>query len=100
MPELKDVSLETFRPLIGEEFVIHVDENAALEVTLRAANALADQASPAGRLAFSILFEGPLEPILPQRIYALDHPGLGRLELFLVPLQPEAGKTRYEAIFT
>jgi hypothetical protein len=100
MPELKDVSLETFSPLLGEEFVAHPGEQPALHLTLTEAKALADQASPAGRLAFSILFEGPPEPILPQRIYALDHPCLGRLELFLVPLQPEAGKARYEAIFT
>ena len=100
MPELGAVSLETFSPYVGEQFAIDTGSDTELGVTLVEASALASQASPTGRLPFSLLFEGPSEPILPQRIYPLDHPALGRLELFLVPLQPESGQARYQAIFT
>jgi hypothetical protein len=57
---------------------------------------------PAGgnRDAFTLLFLGPARPILPQAIYRLEHPALGRLEIFLVPLGPRDGGMRYEAVFS
>ncbi len=40
------------------------------------------------------------ETPLQQRIHALEHPQLGRLELFLVPVGPGPdGVPRYEAVF-
>ena len=35
---------------------------------------------------------GPLEPVLPQAIYGLDHDALGHLDLFLVPIGPGGGR--------
>lgn len=51
--------------------------------------------------AFSLLFQGPAEPVLPQQIYALEQAHLGTFELFLVPIGPDraSGRMRYEAIF-
>jgi hypothetical protein len=43
---------------------------------------------------------GPTAPILPQRIYAVEHTSLGSLELFLVPLQPDGDGARYQVIFS
>jgi len=37
---------------------------------------------------------------LPQRTYDLVHPELGTLQIFIVPLGPQGGEMRYEAIFT
>ena len=52
------------------------------------------------REPFSLLFHGPPEPVLPQRIYPLEHPELGKLELFLVPIGPDPnGTMQYEAVF-
>ena len=48
---------------------------------------------------FSLLFLGPLRPVLPQRTWDLAHPVLGTLGVFLVPLGPESGRMRYEAVF-
>jgi hypothetical protein len=56
---------------------------------------------PDGRRPFSIEFLGPISSqYLPQHIYRLEHAQLGILEIFLVPLGPEQGRMRYEAIFT
>ena len=56
---------------------------------------------PGGRRPFSIEFLGPVSSqYLPQHIYQLAHSLLGVLEIFLVPLGPEQGRMRYEAIFT
>jgi hypothetical protein len=52
------------------------------------------------RQAFSLRFLGPAQPVLPQATYRLDHPALGALEIFLVPLGPKSGGMRYEAVFT
>ena len=57
-------------------------------------------ASPGGaRAPFSLVFRGPLEPVLPQGIRRLEHAGLGELDLFLVPIGPDEVGMRYEAVF-
>jgi hypothetical protein len=48
---------------------------------------------------FSLVFRGPHEPALGQRIFKLEHNALGSIELFLVPIgAPEKGRL-YEAYF-
>lgn len=49
---------------------------------------------------FTLLFHGPLTPVLPQRIYHFDHAAVGSFDIFIVPLGPEAGSMRYEAVFS
>lgn len=59
------------------------------------------------RRPFSVLFHGPIEPVLPQRVYRLEHDDLGQLELFIVPVGPTEPSgpgarptaMRYEAVF-
>jgi len=48
---------------------------------------------------FSLLFQGPPQPPLIQRIYPVEHEKLGRFELFIVPIKREARGLQYEAIF-
>ena len=53
------------------------------------------------RRPFSLIFcDRSGEPFLPQRIYAVTHPTIGRLDIFLVPIGPGEGGMRYEAVFT
>jgi hypothetical protein len=96
-------TLATFAPLVGDRFELVVDGSEAIDLTLaeldephRRSRAEAG----AGRSPFSIVFRGPLEPVLPQRIYDLRHERLGSFELFIVPIGPEDGAMRYEAVFT
>jgi hypothetical protein len=51
------------------------------------------------RQQFSLFFSGPVDAMLPQGTYALRHPELGDLDVFLVPLGPRDGAVRYEAAF-
>jgi hypothetical protein len=59
------------------------------------------------RTPFSVLFHGPLQPVMPQGIYRLEHDRLGTLELFIVPVGPDEPSApgqapavmRYEAVF-
>jgi hypothetical protein len=48
---------------------------------------------------FSLVLKGPREPLLPQATYSLEHPGLGSIALFLVPIGQDREATRYEATF-
>ena len=50
--------------------------------------------------AFSLLFVAPAGPFLPQAIYPVQHPALGTLEIFLVPVGPVPGGNGYHAVFT
>jgi hypothetical protein len=60
------------------------------------------EADPAGgrRQAFSVLFAGPAEPALEQRMYTLQNETLGELAIFLVPVGLDGGRMLYEAVFT
>ena len=48
---------------------------------------------------FSLLFRGPADRPLEQGIHPLDHTDMGRLEIFLVPMQPDDEGPLYEAVF-
>jgi hypothetical protein len=48
---------------------------------------------------FSLILAGPAAPALPQASYSVQHPRLGRVDLFLVPIARNATATQYEATF-
>ena len=57
-------------------------------------------ASPSPRAEpFTVLLEGPAQPVLPQGTYGLLHPRHGRLELFLVPVGRTSAAVHYELVF-
>jgi hypothetical protein len=64
-------------------------------------------AAGAFRTPFSVLFHGPLEPVMPQGTYRVSHERFGELDLFIVPVGPHASAEsegapaamRYEAVF-
>lgn len=51
------------------------------------------------QVAFSILFHGPADRFLPQRIHTLVNDRLGELDIFLVPVGQDEQGYVYEAIF-
>lgn len=48
---------------------------------------------------FAIILQGPPNPLLPQGVYALQHPQHGQLDLFMVPISRGAAHAQYEVIF-
>ena len=103
---LETLTIDRFVPLLNQEWTVRPQADVQLTWTLISATPLG--ATPAAgiglmRQAFSLIWRGALQPILPQAIYTLTHPSLDEpLELFLVPLGPDATTPgmRYEAIFT
>jgi len=96
---LESLTADVFSARIGDRFRLHVTPDHAIEVELIEATVLGSRPGK-GRTPFSILFRGPMTPVLPQRIYPMDHDAMGRLDIFLVPIGPRDGGMAYEAIFT
>lgn len=90
------LTIETFSPQVGTRFTLTA-EDLDLELALERIDPLGQAVRDGG--AFSLVFLGPAEPVLPQRIYRLDHPATGALELFLVPVGAADTGMRYEAVF-
>jgi hypothetical protein len=94
-------TVETFTERSGETFHVTLEDGSALELRLASATATPTRPNeaPRERMPFSIVFHGPSEPVLPQRIYRFDHETLGEFELFIVPIGPEGSAMQYEAVF-
>jgi len=102
---LDQLTMSDFASNQDSAFRVMLSPAADVELVLSEVQALTDLRRAAsgdgrpGSQAFSLLFHGPPAPILPQRIYPLEHLQMGRLEIFVVPLGPDAKGMRYQAIF-
>jgi hypothetical protein len=92
VPDLEALTADDFAPHLRERFALSPTADSAFDVELI-------EVSGAGARPFSLVFRGPGEPVLPQRIYRLEHPALGALDLFLVPIGRQPDGLRYEAVF-
>ncbi len=103
MTLLEDFTVETFSEHLGSTFRIHPGVPPPLDVELISATGLGGSTGeepPGSRQPFSIVFRGPGDALLPQRIYRMEHDRIGSFELFIVPIGPDEKGLRYEAIFT
>lgn len=101
---LESLDMTTFAGRVGEQFRILIDEASTLTTRLIEVTPAPDvdgcQARVDGRAPFSLVFRSPPGAPLPQHIYRLQHDELGTLDLFLVPIGPDAEGMRYEAVFS
>lgn len=104
------VSLDTlsaahFDAALRTNFRIHLESDAPviLELTsvIRQAPAVQQVGAvdQAGMECFALLFTGPANRPLDQRIYRFSHEQLGVFDLFIVPVGVDHGARQYEAIF-
>ena len=96
---LENFTIGTFSGHLGETFRIYPEDAGPLEVELTSATGLGEDPEHGGR-PFSIVFRGPKDVLLSQRIYRMEHAEIGAFELFLVPIGPDEAGLRYEAVFT
>ena len=92
--ETQSVVASTFAEHLNSNFRLH-HQPATTELELVEVS----DGSTDGHVNFSLLFRGPLQPLLPQRIYPLEHDRLGRFDLFIVPVRRDANGLYYEAVF-
>lgn len=109
---LETLTAEHFRDIKGSRFELTVElpeQGHRVAFQLKLADVTQANGNPTGtiRTSFAVLFHGPIEPVLPQGIYRLEHERLGVLELFIVPVGPDEpsgpasqpAAMRYEAVF-
>ncbi len=95
MPET--LTRASFEPHLNTTFRVVHDGTDTFELALIE---VADK-TPAGFPGeqFSLLFKGPLEVMLLQQTCTLEHPEMGQVMLFLVPVDQKKDGYRYEAVF-
>jgi hypothetical protein len=109
---LETLTAEDFRDIAGTRFQLTIDHperegRGAFQLELADVTQAAGGPSNTFRKPFAVLFHGPMQPVLPQAIYRLEHDKLGVLELFIVPIGPDEPSDpgqrptamRYEAVF-
>jgi hypothetical protein len=83
---------------VHQIFRIEGDDGTA-DMELISIRRLPSQPS-ATRQPFALAFRGPAAPGWPQRTCRVSAAGLGELDVFLVPIGPDAKGMQYEAIFS
>jgi hypothetical protein len=94
---LETLSVERLRQFIGTDFRIRLPGAEPIDLELTAVTV--DDKSESRYENFSLLFDGPGDRPLPQRIYPFEHERLGRFDLFIVPIANEGGRFQYQAVF-
>lgn len=97
---MTQLTMADFLPYLHEKFVILLENGEAYALELTAVRDLGEAPSPEFRKPFALTLRNPdRTTYLPQRIYHLEHEQLGGLDLFVVPLGPDATGMQYEITF-
>ena len=104
---IESLTAEDFRPYRGSSFrlLTRPAPNApevAVELELVEVSEHYAGAKGAFRTPFTVLFHGPLTPVMPQAIYRLRNEWFGTFDLFVVPIGPaleQPTAMRYEVVF-
>ena len=102
---LETFTLTTFSGQEGTAFRLSLASGEALDATLLQVTALSakgpsGEALPRKRIPFSLLFRVSTPNRFEQKIYTLEHPVIGKFDLFLVPIGHGPEGYQCEAIFT
>ena len=100
---LESLQSSDFTPLLNQTFRIRTAANELLDVELVEVTEMGSGTAGCGnapeRRPFSIVFRGPMDVLIPQNIYEIEHEKLGTISLFMVPIGPDQKGMRYEAVF-
>lgn len=99
---LEDLNHTTFAEQVGTEFRTEIEgRTLPFElIEVRPHSSQSNRPQNFGRREpFSLLFRAPKGVTAPQHIYDLEHPALGRVGIFLVPVGADTHGTLYEAVF-
>ena len=97
--DLATITRADFDAHKGSTFTMRVSADATVSLELIAIEPLSTRPG-APREAFLVRFRSAEKTGVPQATYALEHPTLGTLEMFLVPAGTDAVGMRYDAVFS
>jgi hypothetical protein len=96
----KPLMLEDFKDHVGSVFTITYPDIAPISLTLDEAAPLQKfSENPKQRNPFSLIFVGPSDVVLVQRIHLLKHEEMGELPIFLVTVGKDERGYHYQAVF-
>ena len=96
---LEDLTYQNFENCLNQVFRLTHD-GGTFEIKLIECQRLNSHGRNEGqREPFSLIFLGPKQPVLPQRMYEFDLGQLGSFDIFIVPIGPASSGMRYEAVF-
>ena len=90
------LSRDNFAAHLHSVFCIQDAQGEAREIELIE---LRDGRASARQEQFALTFRGPRDRFLGQGMFPVEHPVLGRFDLFLVPVGQETEAFLYEAVF-
>ena len=91
--------IDRFSPHVGTTFRVAVGDGEPVVLELIEAKPLTPSPCAPRQDPFALMFRGPVDLFFPQNIYAISHPLLGTMELFLIPRQPDPDGSYFECIF-
>jgi len=89
-----------FAAHVGEPFAVTAPDGERLEFVVVEVGERGSAPPGTERTPFFVHWRGPGHRLLPQGTYPVEHAGLGRLDLFIVPIAKEKDGYRYEAVFS
>jgi hypothetical protein len=100
---LEQLSFESFAGLVKTNFRVWINDQEALELELSEITpprvASTGGANGPKYENFALIFRGPADRLLAQRIYLFESARIGRFELFIVPIGRDQNGTQYQATF-
>ena len=94
---LETLSKDEFAKLEQQTFTV-LSVEPPVEIRLVEVKAMGSSEREGG--SFSLLWQGPSAPFLPQSTYRLHQETLGDGHLFLVPINEKSDGFQYESVFT
>jgi hypothetical protein len=93
---LEQLSAEDFSKHLNTKFKVYYSDDNVFEAELVEVFELKTNANLE---SFSLMFLLPVDFGFEQRVFKIEHPEIGTMELFIVPIRQVESKIRYEAIF-
>ena len=93
---LEKMTAATFSEVLNTKFHFHLPSSDVVELELTKVDELD---STPRQERFSLLFQGPLDQVLSQGMYRVEHNQLDTVDLFIVPIAKEETGMVYEAAF-
>ena len=91
---------EDFRRHEGTKFRVRVESQRPFELELVKVQGYNPEATEQNNMErYSLFFNGPADMFLPQGVYPFEHPEMGELQLFTVPVGQDERGFQYEVVF-
>jgi hypothetical protein len=87
---------EIFAEVLGSKFTLKASGGQSAELELTEVTPLKERS---GSKSYSLIFEVPESHRVEQGLFELEHPTLGELQIFLVPVGMKKARQELQAVF-